>query len=45
MYAGLTKVARQSILRQFRQITRPDFFKGWEDRLAAVTQTVPTTVV
>ncbi|MEM7132976.1 MAG: alpha/beta hydrolase [Chloroflexota bacterium] len=45
MYDGLTSVARQSILRHFRQMTSPDFFKGWEASFTEVTQAVPTTVL
>jgi pimeloyl-ACP methyl ester carboxylesterase len=45
MYDGMTRVARQSILRHFRTMTHPDFFKGWESRLKQVTQQIQTTVL
>lgn len=45
MYAGMTPVARRTILRYYRRMTRPDFFDGWETRLQVVPACVPTTVL
>jgi pimeloyl-ACP methyl ester carboxylesterase len=45
MYDGLTPTTRKGIMRHFSTMTRPDFFKDWEDCLKAVPSQVPTTVL
>jgi len=41
----LNPAARNTTLRQFRQMVRPGFFKGFGAILARVTRTVPTLVL
>jgi pimeloyl-ACP methyl ester carboxylesterase len=42
---ALNPAAKTSTLRQFRKMTKPEFFAGFEDILRRVTQTVPTLVL
>ena len=45
MYEGLTPVARSSLLKLFRKMTKPHFFGPWETRLRDVTRQIPTRVI
>jgi pimeloyl-ACP methyl ester carboxylesterase len=42
---ALNDVAKATTLRQFRQLTRADFFDGYDEMLRAIAQAVPTATV
>ena len=43
-FAG-NATARQTTLREFRQITKPDFFEGYDYMLQHIAESVPTVTV
>ena len=45
IFGGLTPIARSSLPRLFRAMTRPDFFRDWEKPFEVITRQVPTRVI